>query len=146
MGESSKKIGDLQAEVAHLKAQLVRVKAPPRPAGYRDFSAAWPTQLHPPFPGDELRLAWAKWAAHRAEIGKAFQGQTGEPADLEKLGRIAAGDPARALKAIADSISGGWHNLSVDDKKTHSHATASATSKPGTARHHVPQVSSYGKL
>ncbi len=129
-----KKIGDLQAEVAHLKAQLARVKAPPVAdtpprIGYRNFDSAWPEQLHPPFASEAFRQAWAKWATHRYEIGKPFQGNTGESADLENITRLANGEEGLALKAISDSISGGWRNLSINDKQP-AHASSSNQHRP----------------
>jgi DNA-binding MarR family transcriptional regulator len=115
-----KKIGELEAEVASLKAQLARkasppVAPPPPRFGYRDFCADWPEQLRPPFRSPEFREAWAKWAAYRFEIGKTFGGNISEQADLDKLSKLASGDEAKALKIISDTISSNWKNLTYDE-------------------------------
>jgi uncharacterized small protein (DUF1192 family)/DNA-binding MarR family transcriptional regulator len=129
-----KKIGELEAEVARLKAQLAQ-KAPPVAAapprfGYRDFTADWPEQLRPPFASPEFQQAWANWAAYRFEIGKAFGGNISEQADLDKLGTLAGKDEAKALKIIFDTISSNWKNLTYDEP----HRTNQPSGRPGPAR------------
>ena len=113
-----KKIGDLQAEILHLKARLALAKAPPvagrPPAGYRDFDGEWPENLTPPFEPPAFRTAWATYAAYAHEIGKPF-GAISEKQALADLGRFAAGDMQRALRILAHNITQRYRTLTNDD-------------------------------
>jgi DNA-binding MarR family transcriptional regulator len=128
-----KKIGDLQAEILHLKARLAR-KAPPvadaPPAGYRDFEGDWPPNLTPPFAPPAFRTAWATYADYAAEIGKPF-GPISEKQALTELGRFAAGDMQRALRILSHNITQRYRTLTNDDG-TQS-ARKPSNSGPGTA-------------
>jgi DNA-binding MarR family transcriptional regulator len=114
-----KKIGDLQQELTLLRAQLAERQAPPvagrPPAGYRDFSEAWPHQLRPPFSPPAFHTAWGTYAGYRAEINKPFRGNIGEQEALDTLGRFAAGDMQRALHILAHNITQGYRTLTNDD-------------------------------
>lgn len=113
-----KKIGDLQQQVTLLKAQLAK-RSPPvagrPPAGYREFTEAWPPQLRPPFAPPAFLTAWATYAGYRAEINKPFRGNIGEQEALDTLGRFAAGDMQRALRILAHNITQGYRTLTNDD-------------------------------
>jgi hypothetical protein len=95
------------------------------------------------------RTAWVGYRTYREEQKhRRLTGGMMEQQQLDKLAQLSAGDEAAALALIAQTIAKGWQDFYPLDKPrpTISHATSSSTSKPGTARHHVPVVSSYGKL
>lgn len=140
-----KKIGDLQAEVKHLKAQLAR-KAPPvagrPPAGYRNFEDDWPPNLTPPFQPPAFRIAWATYADYAAEIGKPF-GPISEKQALAELGRFAAGDMQRALRILAHNITQRYRTLTNDDGTQSARKPSGAG--PGTGRVSALPAASYGR-
>ena len=145
-----KKIGDLEAEVANLKAQLARktgppVAPPPPRSGYRDFYADWPEQLRPPFRSPEFREAWAKWAGYRFEIGKAYGGNISEQADLDKLSELAGKDEAKALKIIADSISANWKKLIYDQPNRNNFPGQRPAAGNGRPNNRVEPLATYGR-
>jgi len=146
--ELQKKIGDLQAEVQHLRAQLAR-KAPPvagrPPAGYRDFEGAWPDNLTPPFEPPAFRAAWATYAHYAAEIGKPF-GPVSEQQALSELGRFAAGDMQRALRILAHNITQRYRTLTNDDGTQSARKPSGPSSgSPGTGRVSALPAASYGR-
>lgn len=122
------------ALAAQTPAPSPPVAAPPhspaaRQAGtYRDYDAAWPEQLHPPFETPAFHAAWAKWGKYLAERGKPHSGLISEDEDLLKLRRLANEDHAKALHIISESISAGWRSLNLP---THATTTNLRTAGPG---------------
>lgn len=116
-----KKIGELQTENARLRQLLAQTQAAHTrggaAGGYREFSADWPEQLHPPFATLAFRQAWAAYASYLAELGKPFRGHHHEDATLQKLRRLVGTDHALALQALADTMANGWYNLNLDHSK-----------------------------
>jgi hypothetical protein len=126
--------------------------AKPKPVGPRGWAydpAAIANNLRLPFASAEFRTAWVGYRTYREEQKhRRLTGGMMEQQQLDKLAQLSASDEATALALIAQTIAKGWQDFYPLDKPrpTTSHASASTTSKPGTARHHVPTVSSYGKL
>jgi hypothetical protein len=123
----------------------------PKPAGPRGWAydpAALANNLRLPFASPAFRAAWVGYRTYREE--QKFRRLTGgmmEQQQLDKLAGLAGSDEADALAIIAQTIAKGWQDFyPLDKPRPTTHASASATSKPGAARHHVPVVSSYGKL
>jgi hypothetical protein len=123
--------------------------AQPKPVGPRGWAydpAALAANLRLPFASPEFRAAWVGYRTYREEQKhRRLTGGMMEQQQLDKLAQLSAGDEAAALALIAQTIAKGWQDFYPLDK-LRTHASPSPTSKPGTARHHVPVVNSYGKL
>jgi hypothetical protein len=124
--------------------------AQPKPVGPRGWAydpAAIAENLRLPFASPEFRTAWVSYRTYREEQKhRRLTGGMMEQQQLDKLAQLSAGDEAAALALIAQTIAKCWQDFYPLDKPRTSHASAQPTSKPGTARHHVPTVTSYGKL
>jgi hypothetical protein len=129
---AQKKIADLEAENAKLKAKILELvppvaatpqkpapASPPRLTTYRDYDGAWPEQFAPLFQSPAYLAAWAQWGKYLDELGKPHRGHNHEKTDQAELGRMAAGSEARAIEIITQSISAGWKRL-IDHKPTDS--------------------------
>jgi hypothetical protein len=136
------------ADASHTEGGAAQPK-PVVPRGWAYDPAAIAENLRLPFASPEFRTAWVGYRTYREEQKhRRLTGGMMEQQQLDKLAQLSAGDEAAALALIAQTIAKGWQDFYPLDKPrpTISHATSSSTSKPGTARHHVPVVSSYGKL
>jgi hypothetical protein len=146
--EFEKKIGEeLSAEspvdAAHTEGGAAK---PVGPRGWAYDPAAIADNLRLPFESPAFRAAWVNYRTYREEQKhRRLTGGMMEQQQLDKLADLAAQDEAQALALIAQTIAKGWQDFYPLDKPR-THATHSAISKPGTARHHVPNVTSYGKL
>jgi hypothetical protein len=136
-------------DAAHTEGGAVSAAKPVGPRGWAYEPAAIAANLRLPFESPAFRAAWVNYRTYREE--QKFRRLTGglmEQQQLDKLAQLAAGDEAHALALIAQTIAKGWQDFYPLDKPrtATSHASAQSTAKPGTARHHVPVVKSYGKL
>jgi hypothetical protein len=147
-GEPEKKRGSVSpaensANASHTEGGAAQ---PAGPRGWVYDPAALADNLRLPFASPEFRAAWVGYRTYREEQKhRRLTGGMMEQQQLDKLAGLAAGDEAQALALIAQTIAKGWQDFYPLDKPR-THATHSAISKPGTARHHVPTVTSYGKL
>jgi hypothetical protein len=133
-------------DASHTEGGAAQLK-PVGPRGWAYDPAAIAANLRLPFASPGFRTAWVSYRTYREEQKhRRLTGGMMEQQQLDKLAQLSAGDEAAALALIAQTIAKGWQDFYPLDKPRTSHASAQPTSKPGTARHHVPTVTSYGKL
>ncbi|MCC3159492.1 hypothetical protein LJ737_19780 [Hymenobacter sp. 15J16-1T3B] len=108
-----------------------------------DFSPA----LSLPFDTDTFRAAWVKWRLSLLELGKPYRGDISEQQALLELGRQAAGDEARAVAIINQSIGREWTGFyplkSDENARKHSRSNGRVST---AERYRAPQNDSYGDL
>jgi hypothetical protein len=130
------------ADASHTEAGA----KPVGPRGWGYDPAALAANLRLPFASPAFRAAWVNYRTYREEQKhRRLTGGMMEQQQLDKLADLAGHDEAQALALIAQTIAKGWQDFYPLDKPR-THATHSAISKPGAARHHVPKVTGYGKL
>ncbi len=145
--ETQRPASHTRGAAADVPTSLPGGKAKPvGPRGWAYDPAAIADNLRLPFASPEFLAAWVTYRTYREEQKhRRLTGGLMEQQQLDKLAQLAAGEEASALALVAQTIAKGWQDFYPLDKPR-THASAIPTPKPGAARHHVPVVTSYGKL